>query len=148
MESPNILALILSTLTPMIMGFIWYHPKVFGDAWMKSIGLTSEDLKKTNMGVVFGVSLVLSFMLSLFMLVNVDSPGQEGEFDSFGHGAFHGGLVGMMVAVPVLITNSLFERRSWKTMMINAAYWVVTIAIMGGILDALNHWPNEAPLPG
>ena len=55
MPTPNILAIVLAALIPMIMGFIYYHPKVFGRAWMQSLGLTEEDLKKGNMAVVFGL---------------------------------------------------------------------------------------------
>ena len=78
MPTPNILAIVLAALIPMLMGFIYYHPKVFGKVWMESLGLTEEDLKKGNMAVLFGVSLVMSFLLSMFLLVNVDGPGQEG----------------------------------------------------------------------
>ena len=146
MPSPNFLAIILAALIPMIMGFIYYHPKVFGKAWMDSLGLTEEDLKKGNMAVIFGVSLLMSFLLSMFLLVNVDGPGQEGQYDSFRHGAFHGMLIGFMVAMPVMVTSGLFERKNFKNLAINVVYWVITISLMAGVIDALNHWPNDAPI--
>jgi len=146
MPSPNFLAIILAALIPMIMGFIYYHPKVFGKAWMDSLGLTEEDLKKGNMAVIFGVSLLMSFLLSMFLLVNVDGPGQEGQYDSFRHGAFHGMLIGFMVAMPVMVTSGLFERKNFKNLAINVVYWVITISLMAGVIDALNHWPNDAPV--
>jgi len=145
MPQPNLLAIVIAALIPMFMGFIYYHPKVFGKVWMDSLGLKEEDLKKGNMGVIMGVSLVMSILLSMFMLVNVDGPGQEGEFDSFKHGVFHGVLVGFMVAMPVLVTNGLFERKNLKNLAINTLYWIITIGLMGGVIDMLNHWPNEAP---
>ncbi|HSF88509.1 MAG TPA: DUF1761 domain-containing protein [Saprospiraceae bacterium] len=145
MPQPNLLAIVIAALIPMFMGFIYYHPKVFGKVWMDSLGLKEEDLKKGNMGVILGISLVMSILLSMFMLVNVDGPGQEGEFDSFKHGVFHGVLVGIMVAMPVLVTNGLFERKNLKNLAINTLYWIITIGLMGGVIDMLNHWPNEAP---
>lgn len=145
MPQPNLLAIVIAALIPMFMGFIYYHPKVFGKVWMDSLGLKEEDLKKGNMGVIMGVSLVMSILLSMFMLVNVDGPGQEGEFDTFKHGVFHGVLVGFMVAMPVLVTNGLFERKNLKNLAINTLYWIITIGLMGGVIDMLNHWPNEAP---
>lgn len=144
MPQPNLLAIVIAALIPMFMGFIYYHPKVFGKVWMDSLGLKEEDLKKGNMGVIMGVSLVMSILLSMFMLVNVDGPGQEGEFDTFKHGVFHGVLVGFMVAMPVLVTNGLFERKNLKNLAINTLYWIITIGLMGGVIDMLNHWPNEA----
>lgn len=147
MPQPNILAILIGTLIPMIMGFIYYHPKVFGKAWMNSLGITEEDVKKGNMAVIFGVSLVMSLLMSMFLLVNVDGPGQENEFDSFKHGAFHGFLISLMVAMPVLVTNGLFERKNFKNLAINTLYWVITITLMAGAIDALNHWPNEIAIP-
>ena len=145
MPQPNLLAIVIAALIPMFMGFIYYHPKVFGKVWMDSLGLKEEDLKKGNMGAIMGISLVMSVLLSFFMLVNVDGPGQEGEFDTFKLGVFHGVLVGFMVAMPVLVTNGLFERKNLKNLAINTLYWIITIGLMGGVIDMLNHWPNEAP---
>ncbi len=112
---------------------------------MQFLGITEADLNKGNMGIIFGVSLLMSFLLSMFLLVNVDGPSQEGEFDTFKHGAFHGILISLMVAMPVLVTNGLFERKNFKNIAINTFYWIITISLMAGVLDALNHWPNEAP---
>ena len=37
--------LFIAALIPLFVGFIWYHPKAFGNAWMKSIGATPESMK-------------------------------------------------------------------------------------------------------
>jgi hypothetical protein len=146
MPQPNFLAIILASLVPMIMGFIYYHPKVFGKAWMDSLGITEADAKKGNMAVIFGVSLLMSFMMSMFLLIQVDGPGQEGQFDTFKHGAFHGFLISLMLAMPVMVTNGLFERKNFKNMAINVIYWMITLSLMGGVIDALNHWPNDVAI--
>lgn len=143
MPQPNWIAIIIAALIPMIVGFIYYHPKVFGKAWMNSLGITEEDTKKGNMAVIFGVSLFMSFLMSMFLLLNVDGPGQEGQFDSFKHGVMHGILLALAVAMPVLVTNGLFERKNFKNLMINTFYWIITLALMGGVIDAMNHWPAE-----
>ena len=36
----NFLALLLAALSTLVVGFIWYNPKVFGNIWMKEAGLT------------------------------------------------------------------------------------------------------------
>jgi hypothetical protein len=145
MPQPNWLAILIAAFIPMLVGFVYYHKSVFGKAWMDSLGIKEEDLNKTGMGIIFGVSLLMSFLLSIFVLVNVDGPMQEGEFDSFKHGAFHGVLIGITVAMPVLVTNGLFERKNFKNLAINTVYWIITLALMGGVIDMLNHWPNEVP---
>ncbi len=49
----------------MALGFIWYHPKVLGTVWMTETGLTEEKMKAGNMALIFGISFILAFMLSL-----------------------------------------------------------------------------------
>lgn len=145
MENTNWLSLVLSALVPMVVGFIYYHKAVFGKAWMDSIGMTEEKAKQANMGLTFGISLVMALILSFFLLGFNNSPGQEGQFDTFGHGAFHGVILAVFIVIPVFITNGLFEQKSWKNIFINIFYWVITLALIGGIVDVMNHWPNEYP---
>ena len=38
--SINYIAVILATLSSMVVGSIWYTPKVFGNYWMKAAGIT------------------------------------------------------------------------------------------------------------
>jgi hypothetical protein len=30
-------------------------------------------------------------------------------------------------------------------MAINTVYWIITLTLMAGVIDALNHWPNDMP---
>ena len=142
MEHINWLSLILAMLVPLAMGFIYYHKALFGKAWMASIGMTEEKQKEANMPVIMVVSLVLSFFIAFFMLHFCNGAGQEAEFDTFKHGAFHGAFIAIIFVIPITIIDGLFEQKSWKSMLINAGYWILTLAIMGGILDAMNHLPN------
>jgi hypothetical protein len=146
MPPMNWLSLVIAALIPMLLGFVYYHKALFGKAWMASPGMTEEDIQKGNMAIIFGVSLVCAFLIGSFIVFNVNGPGQEGvngEFDTFKHGAGHGLIIGMMLVVLIMITNGLFERKQWKNLLINAGYWILCLIIMGGILDAMNHWPNE-----
>ena len=61
--------------------------------------------------------------------------GGEASNDTFKHGAFHGGFLGLFVALPLIVQKALFEQRGLKYTLINVGYWVVTLALMGGILD-------------
>ena len=160
---PNIGVIALAALVPMIMGFIYYNPKVVGTAWMKASGVTEEKMKGANMGVIFGVSLLLSFLLAFLvfpmvvhqsamysLMANEPGFGVEGSdtmnalnelmaqygsnFRTFKHGAFHGVIIGLFVVFPIMGTNNLFERRPFKLTMINTGYWTITIALMGGIV--------------
>lgn len=159
MELLNPVAILVAAVSALVVGFIWYNPKVFGNAWMNTAGLTEEQLKGGNMAKVFGLALVFAFLLStalpgivihqmgVFSLVGGDPslalPSFEaimadygGAFRTFKHGALHGVLTGVFIALPILGTNALFERKSAKYIFINAGYWIVTLGIMGGIICA------------
>ncbi|MFT5166163.1 MAG: UDP-N-acetylmuramyl pentapeptide phosphotransferase/UDP-N-acetylglucosamine-1-phosphate transferase [Saprospiraceae bacterium] len=142
----NWLSLVLATLVPTVVGFIYYHTALFGKAWMASIGMTEEKARSGNMPVMMGVSLVMSFLIAFFLLGFNNGLGQEAEFDTFKHGATHGVIISLFFVIPIMITNGLFEQRSWKNMLINAGYWIITLAIMGAIVDGMNHFPNVAPV--
>ena len=56
---------------------------------------------------------------------------------TFKHGAYHGFMIaGLMIAVPVVGINALFERKSWKYIAIHAGYWMLCLMLMGGIIAA------------
>lgn len=129
----------LAAIVPMIVGFLWYNPKTFEPAWMDTIGMTKEKQAGGNMAVIFGVSLLMAFILTMPLSYFVNHPSQfggEASGNTFGHGAFHGVFTAILIAMPIIANKALFEQRSFKYFLINFGYWVVTLALMGGILDA------------
>jgi hypothetical protein len=159
----NYLVLALAALIPLIMGFIYYNPKVVGNAWMKEAGLDEEKMKNANMALIFGLCYLFSFMFATainMMVVHqnhmasilLNEPGfkeKTGDvftmytdfmakyghnFRTFKHGAFHGTLTGLFVALPLVAINGMFERRSFKYVLIHVGYWTITIALMGGVI--------------
>ena len=157
----NYLILVLAALIPMVMGFIWYHPKVMGGVWMREAGMTEEKIKGGNMALIFGLSFVLAILLAVemnFIVIHLnhlysvffhelDAGNEEiealiatienlggGNHRSFSHGAFHGVVAGIFFALPILATNAMFERKSFKYILVNGGYWIITIALMGGVI--------------
>ena len=133
-------AVFVSAIVPMVIGFLYYHPKLVGGAWMKANGFTLEGLTPPK-PILYGVALLLSVLLSMFMSLNVTGPGQETgpdghSFATFGHGVVHGVLINLTVLLPVLGTLSIFEKRGWNWVFVNLGYWIITLSIMGGILSA------------
>lgn len=158
----NFNVLFLAALVPMIIGFVWYGP-LFGNAWMKEMGFTKESLAGTNMVKTLIISYVFSFFIASFLIFVVihqsgvystlaGEPGfneKAGEgfaffqdfintygdrFRTFGHGALHGVITSIFFVLPILSIVALFEKKTVKYVAINAGYWMVTLAIMGGIV--------------
>jgi hypothetical protein len=153
----------LAPLVSLVVGFIWYNTNVFGKAWMSSAGLTEEQLKGGNMLKIFGLTYLLSLMFTIFLMAVVihqahiksifaNTPGADDpatpvgamlkdfmakygqNFRTFKHGVFHGVIAAIFFAMPIIGINAIFERRSFKYVMIHTGYWAITFAIIGGIL--------------
>lgn len=162
----NWLAVLVAAFVPTIMGVIWYNPKLFGQAWADAAGMTEEKRKKANTPMAYGISFLMSLMLAFCMTIisyhqtfvhnsllsepGFGDPNAEStkyfadymarygrNFRTFGHGFAHGVLIaGILITLPVLTSNALFEGRSFKYIAINAAYWILTLGLMGGIVCA------------
>ncbi|HLP52848.1 MAG TPA: DUF1761 domain-containing protein [Chitinophagales bacterium] len=153
----------LAALIPLVVGFIWYNPKTFGNAWMKGAGLTEESAKGGNMALIFGLTYLFSFMIAffsqglcihqtqLFSLMMVPEtgvgiiPGSEDRvkelmeiyghsFRTFRHGMVHGGVTATFLVLPTMAIGALFERRSWKYILINYGYWFISLMLMMGVV--------------
>jgi hypothetical protein len=163
----NFLVLALAALIPLVIGSIWYHKKVFGNAWIKVSGVSEEQTQSAHMWITFLLTYVFSLFMSLslaFIVIHqfgvfsvlAGEPGftEEGSeatiyfndfmskygsrFRTFGHGAFHGTFTGIFVALPILAINAMFEKKGFKYIAINAGYWIVSMALMGGVICAYN----------
>ncbi|WP_299063031.1 DUF1761 domain-containing protein [uncultured Polaribacter sp.] len=158
----NFYIFFIAALVPMFIGFIWYGP-LFGNAWMHQLGFTKESLQGTNMFKTLIICFVLSFLIAFALMPMVihqmgvystlaGEPGfndQTGEafsyfenfvttysdrFRTFKHGAFHGVIFSFFLIMPVIGIQALFEKKTFKYVAIHTGYWVVTLAIMGGII--------------
>ena len=125
---PNIVA----AVTALALGFIWYHPKVFGTIWMRAAGI-NPDPKNINFPIMILVSLLVPFVISMPLAYQVSHP--EEHLAPFVHGFYHGAMyMGLMVATPIVALNSYYENRGWSHFLVHAGYWVVTLGTMGGVL--------------
>lgn len=159
----NWIAIFVSGLIPLFVGAVWYNPKVLGTAWMQASGVTEEQVQSGNMPVIFGLTYLFAVMAAMtlnFMVIHqghvfslmVNEPGfgEEGSevmlyldafmadygnnFRTFKHGAFHGLMVGLTFAFPIIAVIAQFERRSWKYIGIHTGYWALTLTLMGAVI--------------
>ena len=151
----NYLAILVAALSSFVVGFIWYNPKVFGTSWMNEIGMTEEKAKKGNMAKIFGLTFVFALLFAFMMpTITIHQIGalqlaganendeallaflqvHGGKFRGFQHGALHGFIAGLFLALPIVGTNALFEQKSWKYILVTAGYWVVVMTVMGAII--------------
>ncbi|WP_046368719.1 DUF1761 domain-containing protein [Flavihumibacter petaseus] len=124
-------AVLVAGLSAFVIGGIWYSPGLFGKAWMKENQLTEETIRQGNKGKIFGFtaifSLIMAANLSMFL---VDTPQLKTDV-SWGMTA--GFLAGVWTFCAIAI-HSLFEQKSWKLILINGGYSIVSLVIMGAVI--------------
>jgi Protein of unknown function (DUF1761) len=151
----NIIAVLVATLATLLVGFVWYNPKVFGTIWMNETGMTEEKAKQGNMLKIFGFTILFSMLISfsltsivihqsgVFALVEGNANDEtykafmavHGDaFRSYKHGALHGFFFGLLFVFPVMGVNAMFDQKSWKLLFVTSGYWIVSLTIMGAII--------------
>lgn len=129
----NFLAVAASAVAAFLVGMLWYSPILFGKLWMKAHGYTSEKLKEMQktatpayitsfvcylvMGVVF--SVLLSYVYPDVSAVK---------------GLQLGFLIWLGFAATIGLTGNMFSEKPLSTYLIDVAYQLVYLLIMGAIL--------------
>ncbi|MCW3101851.1 MAG: hypothetical protein JWO09_291 [Bacteroidetes bacterium] len=163
----NFLVIALAAFIPMVIGAIWYSKSVFGMAWMKVSGVSEPETRSAHMWVTFLLTYVFSLFLGLALtfitihqfgvsstLMNEPgfmTPGSDmnnyfndfmskygTNFRTFKHGALHGFMTGLFIALPVLGVNAMFEKKGFKYIAINVGFWIVCMTLMGGVICQFN----------
>lgn len=129
----NIWAVLLATLSSMVVGSVWYTPKVFGNYWMKVAKVTpSGDAKDAVKPIL--ITLVVSFVSALVL------AGSSAISQHFYGGNF---LANTLITAVILwagftaarfITHDAFEGRPAGLTVLNCAHELVTLVVMGLVI--------------
>jgi Protein of unknown function (DUF1761) len=125
----NHLAVIVCAIANLALGALWYSPVLFYNAWKKENNLTDEQLKKINPAKVYGLSFILSVIVSYNMAFFLGDSKTDMAW-----GTTAGFLTGFGFAALIFAIVALFEMRSWKYIFINGGYITIYFTIIGFIL--------------
>jgi ABC-type spermidine/putrescine transport system permease subunit I len=124
-------AVLVCAVANLALGALWYSPILFYKAWMKENDFTEEDVKKVNPAKVYGLTLILSLIISYNLAFFL----ADGKTD-MAWGATAGFLAGFGFSSLIFTVVALFEQRSWKYILINGGYITVYFTLIGFILGA------------
>jgi hypothetical protein len=123
---------IVSGVIQWLLGALWYGV-IFKKSWMKFVGYSETNPPKNRL---FGMAVsLLACLLLSFVLVHV--VGWAGSI-TFTGGAKIGIICWLGFMAPPLFTQHIFENRRANLFAINAAYWLLVMAIGGGIMGAFH----------
>ncbi len=158
---PNIPVIIGCAFIPFFIAYMWFHPSVFGgETWKKLAGLTDAQNNKKVSALQLGVSVLLNFLLSfgvfiitvhqthVFALTGPDKDAFKGgtalafmqeygdNFHTWQHGIGHGLAIGLLCfVIPILGYAVIFERKSFKYLLVNAGFWGISLLLMACVIS-------------
>ena len=133
MVNANLLAILAAAATGFLIGGLWYGP-LFGKAWMAEHGFTEEQLRRSNMLKIYGLTFAFSVLSAVFLghlLAFFDTNTRSTLMISVG--------ISLGYIIPAIGTNYLFSRKSGRLFAIDAGYWIVFYAAMGLVFLILGH---------
>lgn len=128
----NYPAVLVAAAAYWLLGALWFSPALFFKPWLKGMGKTQEQIKKSFSPLFYLWALVAAFLASYGIARVCDWSGANGADD----GALVGLLAGVCFVLPVVIITDVFEHRPKSLSLINLFYHVVGLIIAGIIIGA------------
>ena len=133
----NYWAVLIATASSMVVGSIWYAPKVFGTRWSK---LANVDMDRPAATAVMPIitTVIVSF-ITAWVLAGATSIAWH-----FYEGTYLWAALATSVALWAgftaarFITHDAFEGRSTKLTTLNIAHELVTVLVMAILIGV---WP-------
>ena len=115
-----------------VIGFVWYHPRVFGSAWMRMSNITPEMVERGKKRMpLFAFLAFLASMLAAYVMNYFGIA--WGVYDWIG--AIELGIWSWIGFVaPAMLGQVLWEQKPFSLYLINAGYWLVSFVAMAIVL--------------
>ncbi|NBU36189.1 MAG: DUF1761 domain-containing protein [Bacteroidetes bacterium] len=134
----NILAVLVAVVANFILGSIWYMP-LFGKVWGKEMGYDPNmkpDKKVMMKGMAFMVigNFLFAWVLAWTMAGWQFIPGAN-EMGPLVNALNSAIFLWLGFYVPGNLTNTVWEKKSWKLFGINAGYQLASLLVVAFILS-------------
>jgi hypothetical protein len=121
------LAVLVAAIVKFAIGALWYSPVGFLKQWQEATKAPPNAMEGTTTGMIAEAigDLVMAYILARFIAF-------------YGHGFWNGILIGVMAwlgfVAPFLANQIYFEKRPQQVAVINGAYSLISLIVMGAIL--------------
>lgn len=126
------LKILAAAIVPVLIGFVWFHPRVFGSVWLRHSRMMPEMIergkRRTHIYALAGfiASVVVAYVLNYFhAAIGVASTA---------HAIALASLVWLGFIAPSLSGMILWEQKPFSYYAVNAAYWLLSLVSMSLVL--------------
>jgi len=125
--------IVAAGVASVLIGWVWYHPRVFGTIWMRLANVTPEMAERGKK--MMPLSVILSLAGSMLIAYVMNYVGIAFHIFDWVGAVFELALwCWLGFVVPTSLGTILWEQRPFKLYLINTLYWLVTFIVMALIL--------------
>ncbi|TMJ04010.1 MAG: DUF1761 domain-containing protein [Bacillati bacterium ANGP1] len=125
----NWVAIVIAAIAQFIIGWVWYGP-LFGKTWMSMMGMSQQSMSREGMGKTMTLTFIGSLVTAAVLSMLVGWMGAK----TLGAGIAAGFWAWLGFVATVTLGGVLFAKMSWNLYILNNAYQLVSLAVMGAIL--------------
>ena len=133
----NYWAALIATMAAIVIGSIWYTPKVFGDRWKRWADV-KDPQTTTEAWLPILVSIVLAFLLAWVLAGSVAIAWHFYGGSYFSSAIVTGLTLWAGFTAGRLITHEVFMGRPSQLTILNVSYELVLVVVMSVVIGA---WP-------
>lgn len=131
----NWLAVVLATLSTMVVGSAWYARPVFGNLWIKLVRLDPKNMANAKKAI--GLTVLASFVTA-YVLAHVAYLAHSFFGNSFLVDTLETALwVWLGFTAARVLTHDLFENRPLTLTLLTVGHELVTFLVMALIIGLL-----------
>lgn len=125
--------IVAAGVAPVLIGWVWYHPRVFGTSWMRLANVTPEMAERGKK--MMPLSVILALCGGMLIAYVMNYVGIAFQIYDWVGAIFELALWSWLgFIVPTSLGTILWEQRPFKLYLINTLYWLVTFIAMALIL--------------
>jgi hypothetical protein len=148
----SIVGIVLAVVANIVVGMIWYNPKVMGTKWADAIGKKMGDMKMVPSDMAYAIlaATFKAFVLSLLIFYGLTNSAIFSLAGAFGGENPSGILIGTWTeigaaiaiaflvwvgfVVPTEMNRHIWENKNLKLFWINSLHMLVTLVVMALVI--------------
>lgn len=131
-SSINWLAVAVSVIAGMVIGYIWYNPSVFYKPWLAGLGMSWENRPTSPMAMLFVWTIMATLVEAVALALVLKTMGSN----SAASGAAAGFMLWLGFVAPTNLVNKLYAGHGWTVWLIEAGDHLLYLLVAGAILGA------------
>ncbi len=127
----SLISIFAAGIASVVIGWVWFHPKVFGGAFMAGMTPEMQERGKKRMPI----SVILTLLASMLVAWVMTFVGNAlYEFVDIIGAIELGFWIWLGFVAPSMLGTVLWEQKSFKIYLINSLYWLVNLIVIAIVL--------------